>query len=38
VAQLLAKFDTVLARQNDRDIKKEADELKKALDELERRF
>jgi molecular chaperone HscC len=38
VAQLLAKFDAVLSRQYDRDIKKEAAELKKALDELERRL
>jgi molecular chaperone HscC len=38
VSQLLAKFDAVLTRQNDRDIKKAAGELKEALDELERRF
>lgn len=37
IAQLLARFDALLASQNDREIKKFAVKLKSALDELERR-
>ena len=38
IARLLAKFEALLAHQNDREIKKLAAELKEAFDELERRF
>ena len=38
VAQFLAKFDAILALQNDREIQKVAAELKEVLDDIERRL